>query len=180
MRMLKKQKGVSLLEAISFLGIAAIVIAGSVSLYRGARGSAEMSSLSQQLSALQSNIKMATAGQSYYGTSVWSNGVATQNLNASMINAEAIPDGLRVSGSNLFNSFGGLVRLDGDATSFWIRYENVPQDVCVKLAPQTGTGWMGLSINGNWSAITTAPIAVSTAVSQCSSATSNYLIWRSQ
>ena len=168
------------MEALAFLGIAALVIAGSVALYRGASGSAQMASLSQQLSAFQSNIKMATAGQSYYGTSVWSNGVATQNMNAAMINAKAIPDGVRISGSNIFNSFGGLVRLDGDAISFWIRYENVPRDVCVKLAPQTGSGWMGLSINGNWSAITTAPIAVSTAVSQCTSATSNYLIWRSQ
>lgn len=177
---LSLQRGATLLEALSFLAVAAIVIVGSVSAYKNAQSSAASSSIDLALRTLRSNIESLSAGQSFYGVSGWSTTVASQGLNTRLTSTGSIPDTLRISGGNIFTQFGGSVQVDGDATTFWIRFNNVPRDMCIRAASGTGNSWMGVSINGNWVDTSLAPVPVNTANALCSTPAANYMIWRAQ
>ena len=179
-KLMKKQKGATLLEALAFLGIAAIVVVGAISMFRSAQGSAQSNDMVGQLNGLRSSVKTIFGSQALYGSAAWSNTVSTQALNQTLINGKAVPDTLRISGANITNSFNGSVQIDGDANSFWIKYNNVPQEVCVKVAPQTGSSWLGLSINGTYTATDTAVFPVASAVAQCAAGSSNSMIWRAR
>ncbi len=177
MKMAKRgsQKGATLLEALAFLGIAAIVIVGAIAMFRSAQGSAQSNDMFQQLSGLRANIKTLYSGQASYGNSA----AGTGALNQSMINAKAIPDTLRVAGAVVNNAFSGAVTIDGNASDYFIRYTNVPQEVCVKVAPQTGGSWQGLTIGANAEVATDAAVfPVATASTQCQPGNTNTMTWR--
>jgi X-X-X-Leu-X-X-Gly heptad repeat protein len=59
----RSQRGASLLEAIAYLGIAAIVVIGAVALLNGAFSSAGSNELSEQVSAIQTGVKKLYMGQ---------------------------------------------------------------------------------------------------------------------
>ena len=173
----RRQKGATLLEALAFLGIAAIVIVGAIAMFR----SAQSNDMVQQLSGLRGNIKTLFSSQAQYGPA---SGAAGNNaLGETMINAKALPDTLRVTGTAparvINNAWSGVVQVDGNTSDFWIRYTNVPQEVCVKVAPQTGAAWVGLTINANTEVLTdTAVFPVATATTQCNAGNPNTMTWR--
>lgn len=176
-----RQRGATLLEGLAFLAVASIVLVGAVSSYKSAQSSADTSAIHSQLTAFRDGLTAMSAGQSFYGVQAWSATVATQALNARFTGVNgALPSGLRANGANILTRFGGTVQVDGDAQSFWIRYNNVPRDQCLRAASLTDNGWLGVSINGTWVATTTAPVPVNTATALCNTPAANYLIWRGQ
>ena len=53
----KQQRGASLLEAIAYLGIAAVVVLGAVSLLNGAFGSAKSNQTNEEVVALRTPVR---------------------------------------------------------------------------------------------------------------------------
>lgn len=155
-----RQRGASLLEGIAYLGIAAIVILGAVSLLTGAFGSAQNNRATEEIVSLRTSAKKLYAGQVYPAA-----------MNASMISARAVPGSLTVDtvAGTITNSWGGAVSLAGanSATNntFVISYAGTPQDACVNLV-SGATGWTQVAINGG-GAINTFPVPAASANAGC-------------
>jgi type II secretory pathway pseudopilin PulG len=157
---LRKQRGASLLEGIAYLGIAALVVLGAVSLLTSASASAKANQTTEQLISLRTAVKKLYAGQSYpTGT--------TTDLLATLISARAVPSTLTVSGTTATNSWGGAVTVNGTtAGTFTIVYVGVPKDVCINTLSGM-TGWTSVGRTGG-TAITTSPLTSADATSICS------------
>ena len=163
------QLGASLLEAISYLGVAALVVIGAIALLSSAFSSASSNSLSQQVSAIQSGVKKLYMGQ----------GATYANLsNTVLVSAGVVPATLTsASGGTITNSWNGAVTVAPATSSneFTIEYKSVPQAVCVAAVTAGGT-WSAISINGTAQAMPVTPDAAATA---CSSGDTNDIIWTS-
>jgi len=166
---LKLQRGASLLEAIAYLGIAAIVVIGAVALLSGAFNSANSNQLAEQVSALQTGIKKLYMGQTggYTGLS------NTVLQNSGVLPSTLLPGG----GGAITDEWGGAVTIAGTATNFSLTFAAVPQSVCVNTVTAGGT-WTTVTINGG-AAITAFPITPATASTQCNSASANTIVWTS-
>lgn len=181
MRTIKNQpqRGATLLEALAFLGIAAIVVVGAISMYRSASGGAQTNEMIRNLTGIRSGLKTVFATQAQYGSSTWSPSVATNALNGPMVQSGALPDTLKHNAAYVIHdSYNGTVYIDGDSSTFWVRFDGVPKDVCVRVASNTDSSWMGISINGNYTDLSVAGGALppSTALAQCPDR--GYVIWR--
>lgn len=164
----RRQRGASLLEAIAYLGIAAIVVVGAIALLRGAFDSANTNELSEQVSALQTGVRKLYMGQP--------GGYASLS-NQVVENAGIFPTTLVASGADatsVLDSWSGNVTLTGTATNFTIEFDAVPNDVCINAVTQSGS-WTSISINGT---ANTPPVSPATASGACNTG-SNAIIWTS-
>lgn len=164
------QRGASLLEAIAYLGIAAIVVIGAVALLNGAFSSAGTNELAEQVNAIQTGVKKLYMGQTggYGGIN-----------NSVLASAGVFPSTVPVSGANATDNWGGAVTVaaNADATgTFTISYANVPQSVCIN-AVTAGGSWTSITINSGTSA--TPPLTPTAAQTACTSATANTIVWTS-
>jgi len=166
---LRRQHGASLLEGIAYLGIAAIVVLGAISLLTGAFSSAKSNQATEEVIGLRTAVRKLYMGQTYPTTGV----VAT------LITAKAAPGTLaQDSGAGtLKNSWGGTVDIAGSGTGFTITYNAVPQDVCVSML-SGANGWTQVQANAG-TAITDFPVTANAATTACSSATSNTVVYTS-
>ena len=161
------QSGAGLLEAIAFLGIAAMVIYGAVSLLSSAFGGANANRAVSETVGLRTNIKKTYMGQSA--------GYGTGSLNAPLITAKQFPSTLAISGATVTNGWNGTVTVEGNTATFTITYTLVPQDVCSTLvAAQGSTGWISVAVNG--AAAMLPPITPASAGTACN-ATNNTIAW---
>lgn len=151
------QRGASLLEGIAYLGIAAVVVLGAVSLLGGAFSSAKSNQATEEAVAMRTAVRKLYIGQSY----------PAESLVPTLIAANAIPSTLakNTADNTLKNSWGGAVTVTGTATGFEITYAAVPKDVCVNLV-SGASGWVEISQGGK--AITNFPVSVSDATTVCS------------
>ena len=171
---MQRQRGASLLEGIAFLGIAAIVVLGAVSLLNGAFGSAATNRTAEEIVAIRTSIKKLYMGQSagYPGGSA--------SMNAQLVPANVFPSTLTVNTgtSTVTNSWAGAVNVTSPtATTFQVEYTAVPQDVCINVV-STSSGWTGITVNGTAMANPTSPDPT-TAQAACTSTTSNTIDWQS-
>lgn len=177
----RHQVGATLLEALAFLGIAAIVVVGAISMFRAAQGSAQAKDMVSQLNGIRSSVK------TLYATQAASCAGCLSLINAELLAAKAFPDTLRTNPPiQVFNMWAGpvLVRagdisaqtLGAASDGYSIQYRNVPQEICLKVAPQIGGSWVGLTINGNpFVSTDVEAFPVATASAQCTAGSSNGL-----
>lgn len=161
------QRGASLLEAIAYLGIAAIVVIGAVALLNGAFSSAGTNELSEQVNAIQSGVKKLYMGQTngYTGIS-----------DATLSSAGVFPSTIPVTGGAATDLWAGAVTVASTtAGSFTISFANVPNAVCIN-AVTAGGSWTGITVNG--SATTAVPDTPADASNLCN-ATNNTIVWTS-
>ena len=151
-----RQRGASLLEGIAYLGIAAIVILGAVSLLTNAFGSAQANRTTEEVLSIRTAVRKLYMGQAGYGTT---------SLNTTLVTAHALPSGLSQTGSTITNSFGGAVTVTGANTAFTITYAALPQDVCINSV-SGANGWNQIDAAGS-NAITTFPAAPADAAKVC-------------
>jgi hypothetical protein len=163
---LSRQRGASLLEGIAYLGIAAIVVLGAVSLLTGAFGSAKSNQMIEEITALRTAVRKLHMGQSYPADAV-----------TVLSNANAIPNTLVVNrGVNpvtMTNSWAGQVTIAataGNAGRFEITYPNVPREVCMAVV-SGANGWFQISNAGGAGAITAFPATTANATALCGNAT---------
>lgn len=160
-----RQRGTSLLEGIAYLGIAAIVIVGAISLLTSAFGSANSNRTEQDISAIRTGVKRLYMGQSAsYG---W------ESLNDSLIKAKVFPSSLTIDGTNVANTWNGAVDVDGIGSSFKITYQEVPEDVCINLV-SISNEWLSVEINDGGAMV--PPVTPAQAGSACGQS-SNKIVW---
>ncbi|MET3133306.1 type II secretory pathway pseudopilin PulG [Oxalobacteraceae bacterium GrIS 1.11] len=154
---LHMQCGASLLEGIAYLGIAAIVILGAVSLLTGAFSSAQSNQAGEETTAIRTAVRKLYLGQGY----------GTVSLNDTLQKAHAFPGTLVPSGAAgaVKNVWGGDVVVTGigDGT-FTIAYPNVPQDVCINTLV-SASGWQQVVIGSKNE--TVFPVPPATAATDC-------------
>ena len=188
----RQQVGATLLEALAFLGIAAIVVVGAISMFRAAQGSAQANAMISEINSHRSAIKNIYATQSYGGSAVYDlSGTLSLSglpaLSRTLNLAKSLPDTYANMGLNTFRtSYGALFKayagLSTDGTDLFIlNFSQVSQEVCLKVAPQIGGAWLGLQINANPFVPTdTQTFPVATADAQCTPGTSNTLLFVSR
>ncbi len=154
---LSRQRGASLLEGIAYLGIAAIVVLGAVSLLTGAFGSAKANQTIEEVTALRTAVRKLYAGQAYPADAV-----------PNLITANAVPNTLVVTRGatpGVTNGWAGAITIVGNAAgTFTITYPNVPQDVCMSVV-SGANGWTQISDGTN--NITTFPATAENAATVC-------------
>lgn len=169
-----RQRGASLLEGIAYLGIAAIVILGAVSLLTSAFGGAESNRLVEEVTAIRTSVRKLYMSQSA------GYGAANANLNLNVATANAFPGTLQVVRANgvptgvVNNSWNGAVTVAVAAATnqFTIAYTAVPADVCTN-AVSGSTGWAGVTINN---AVLVMPATPAAAAAGCN-ANANAITW---
>lgn len=157
------QCGASLLEGIAYLGIAAIVILGAVSLLTNAFGNAQTNRTLEEVVSIRTAVKRLYMGQaSSYGTA---------DITASLIAARAFPATLlpNEAGTAVTNSWNGAVTVagSGGGNTFTLTYTAVPRDVCIGIV-SGATGWQQIDRAGS-AAITTFPATPAAANTLCNS-----------
>lgn len=155
---LRRQRGASLLEGIAYLGIAAIVVLGAVSLLGTATASARANQTTEELVALRTAVRKLYAGQSYPASGT--------SLLPTLRAAKAFPTTLKDDGTNVTSSWGGAVSIASAGTStFTIVYAGIPQDVCVNVL-SGASGWTSVKETAA-SAVTAFPLTAANAITQC-------------
>ena len=158
---LHRQRGASLLEAIAYLGVAALVVLAAVSLLQNAFGSARSNQTTEEITGLRTNVRKMYAGQSYDDAAMLAN----------LVTAKAIPGTLTLGANNaITNTWGGAVTVAKvDAASFRSTYASVPQDVCMNVV-SGATGWTRIADGTDAHPITVFPAAAASAAALCTAA----------
>lgn len=131
----RRQRGASLLEAIAYLGVAAVVVLGAVSLLNGAFGSAKANQTSEEVVSLRTAVRKLYLGQTY----------PADGMNASLLAASVVPATLvRGGAGGITNSFGGAVTVAGAGPTFTITYNGIPKDVCINVV-SGASGWTSIT-----------------------------------
>lgn len=163
-----RQHGASLLEVIAYLGIAAIVVLGAVSMLGSAFSSAQANRTIEEVVSIRTGIKRLYMGQSLaYGSA---------SMTSQAINARILPTTLAVTGSDIKNAWNGAVAITGNTTSFTIKYSDVPRDACVTVL-SGASGWSQIKV-GTGATITSFPLAPAAADTACANGT-NEIAWTS-
>lgn len=152
---LARQRGASLLEGIAYLGIAALVVLGAVSLLTGAFSSAKSNQANEEVIALRTAIRKLYIGQAY-----------PTDIMPGLVAANAVPGTLiKATDGTVTNSWGGAVTAAADTASngFTVIYKAVPQDVCVNML-SGANGWVSVT---SATTITTFPITTAAATDTC-------------
>jgi hypothetical protein len=160
-----RQHGVSLLEVIAYLGVAATIIVGAVALLSNAFSSARTNRAQEELAAIGTGVKRLFMSQG----GAYGNG----SMNAQLAVAGVFPSTLKVSGSHVSNAWNGAVTVTGNNSVFEISYGELPQAVCVELL---ATSHQFVSVSANGSAALQPPVTLAQATAQCG-AESNTVVW---
>lgn len=157
---LHRQRGASLLEAIAYLGVAAVVVLAAVSLLQNAFGSARSNQTTEELTGLRTAVRKMYSGQPYNDAAMLAN----------MITAKAIPGTLTIAadGKTINNTWGGTVTpASANAGTFTITYTQMPADVCMNVV-SGATGWTKIADGADANQITAFPAAAALAAKLCS------------
>jgi len=178
-RRLRRQRGLTLIEAATVLAILAFVVAGIMMLYTSADQSRKTTSALSELAAVQQAVRAVYSGQSSYST-------VTNQL---MIDSNALPTKLVNTGTagvirNAFN--GGITITPADAgggagSGFQVAFANVPKDPCVKMVTSDlGRGTFSLAVGTITRTQTSTPplpLTLADANTGCAAASANTITW---
>jgi len=118
----KAFRGLTLMEALLFLGLAAIVIVGAFSLFNNASSTTKMNQAKTQLQAYVGGVKSLYSSQNDYSS------VST----ALVVNAGIAP-GEAIDGTTLINPWGFPTTVTGAQRDFTVTFQSVPRDACTAL-----------------------------------------------
>lgn len=158
----KNQKGATLAEFMLWGALFAGVVVIGVAGYRYSKNQTDTARTGQEFRQLQAATRTITNGN--YGT---------VSLNSGLVSAGAVPGSLTGSGSTITNGFGGAVTVVGGSDRVTITQAAIPKEVCVQAITDIGkTSWVSVAVNGG-TAITSFPISLATAETQCSGTTNS-------
>jgi hypothetical protein len=168
------QRGATLLEAIAFLGIAAIVVLGAVGMLSSAFSSADVDKANNELVGMRVAIKKLYSNSNGYPA-------AGANMLPAIIAARALPGTLTVAANGaVTNGWGGVVTVTGLVNSFTITYNNVPQDACIGLLTASGQNlWLSITPTTG-GALAAFPVAPAVALAACTSAGANVIAFQAR
>jgi len=170
----RRQRGATLLEAVAFLGIAAIILIGAIALFTNAFQGARSNQLTEEVTAIENGARKIYATGAGLSTNVTSGGIG------GLVSAGVIPTSLTVSVANgtVTDEWGGAVTLKMDtdnASAAQISFENVPQPVCI-AALTAGGDWSGVSTSVSTS-LQTVPLTAAAATTACTSSDGVTVNW---
>jgi hypothetical protein len=151
---LARQRGASLLEGIAYLGIAAIVVLGAVSLLSTAFSGAKANQVTEEIISLRTAVRKLYLGQAYKDTAV-----------EDLIAANAVPGTLGRDGSTVVNTWGGTVAIATVGGGFTITYPNLPKSICQDVVKGTN-GWV--SVKQGEASVAAFPATLADATTVCS------------
>ena len=118
-----KLRGVTLIEALLFLGIGAVVLIGAFSIFNNASNSAKMNEAQTQIQAYISGVKSLYGSRDTY---------ASVN-NQVMIAAGKVPENAVRGTGGLQNPWSGTTTITGAANWFEIELAALPDEACIAL-----------------------------------------------
>lgn len=171
MKLLKGNKsGLTLIESLAAIGLAALVIAGALILFGNAQDARRVTAETTNISNVLKRMEEVFLEDSL---------VDPANIEMSeMIIAGVFNDSMKITGDVVYNSWNGTVLItpQGPAT-YDVQYTNVPVDeVCVDLVRSTRkVGFDEIDVGGNSDDISN--ISISNIINWCDEATvgSNYV-----
>ena len=170
---LTRQRGASLLEGIAYLGIAAIVVLGAVSLLTGAFSSAQSNRVAEEVVSIRTGVKKLYMGQGA--------GYTAAVLDPTLIAAQVFPTTLNIAGAVITNAWGGTVSVSGvvAGAQFAITYTLVPDNVCINVL-SGASGWTSIvaGTGGASAPIILFPVTPVAAAGVCAAGT-NTITWTS-
>jgi type II secretory pathway pseudopilin PulG len=158
-------RGVTLLEVIAYLGVAGMIIVGSVSMLTKAFSSSEVATAQQQIEAIHTSVKKLFGASATYGTA---------DMTTNLVQAQALPTTLRIGGTatapTVQNKWGGGVTVTGANNQFTLQYASVPRDACIEIITSLPINhWASATVGSN--VATTFPIPLGTAATSCTAGT---------
>lgn len=158
-----RQHGASLLEGIAYLGIAALVILGAVSLLTSAFSSAQSNRGAEEVVSIRTGVKKLYTGQA--------NAYGSADMTAALHAARIFPTTLTPNATpptGMNNSWGGLVTVAGTSSgsTFTISYTLVPEDACIGMI-SGASGWSQVDTGASSTPITTSPVTPAQADTLC-------------
>ncbi|WP_256081777.1 type 4 pilus major pilin [Massilia sp. YIM B04103] len=162
---LQLQRGASLLEGIAYLGIAAVVVLGAVSLLGNAFSSAKSNQAIEEIVSIRTAVRKLYMGQAYPKTG--------SEMTAALIAANAIPSTLTRSsdGKSLTHTWGGGVKIEGVGDGYTITYSALPKEICMSMV-SGANGWVNVS-KEKGAPIITFPVSAEDAIGVCTESTGN-------
>jgi type II secretory pathway pseudopilin PulG len=172
-RRLPRQRGATLLEALGYLTVAALITAGVLTLFGPSFTSAQGTRLANEVASLANNVRDVYASEnSYSNVSI-----------AALAQASAVPPTLKISRSGatatVSDTWGGAVTLNpvGTGASVQVQYGAVPSDICRRVLV-SGGGWTDITVNNN--DLGTGSPDLNQAYSACNNAAGNTIAWTFQ
>lgn len=164
------QRGATLLEAVAFLGVSAIVITGVLSLFGISFTGASADRLVQETSAIATNVR------ALYSSS-GSGGYQAMSM-SDMVTEGIFPTSMQVTGTGasvaVYNQWGGTVSVSLGANGQpQVMYTGVPRNICIQ-ALMASNNWTQITVNSTTYAPTMTIAQTQTA---CSGATGNAIAW---
>jgi len=161
-----RRRGATLLEALAYLTVAAVVTAGVLALFTPSFTNAQAARLANEVTALANSVRDLYASQNSY---------ASVSIGA-LAQAGAAPSTLKVSGSGsaatASNTWGGAVTLTSVSSGAQVQmqYASVPSDVCRRVLV-SGGDWIDIKVNS--SDVGTGSPNLNQAYTACNNASSN-------
>lgn len=172
-RGLRRQRGATLLEALAYLTVAAIVATGVLAVFGQSFTNAKATHLADEVASLANNVRDLYASQNSYSTASI----------AALASAGALPSTLAVSGSGssatVSDSWGGAVTLNplSGGAQVQVQYNAVPSDVCRRVLV-SGGDWLDIKVNN--SDLATGAPNLAQANNACANPLGNTIAWTFQ
>lgn len=135
-------RGLTLIESLVVVGILLGIVAVALTLYGTVRDKLNVKNESENISYMFSQVR-----------DLYSDEVTEGSLNLGVaIDAGIIPTKMNVSGTTVYNTWGGEIDLEGEGDNgFVLTYEKVPSgSVCVSLiSNQKKVGWDSYKVENN-------------------------------
>lgn len=164
-----RQAGLTLIESLVVLAIAALVIGGSIALFGGASSSQSTSQMTSDLNAIKASTKSLYFGQGGYGTT---------SLGEVLINGKKVPTTMPITGTApnrvINHALNGTVVITGATSQFTVAPSNIPTDVCIGMVT-AGTGWDSIKVGT--AAARTPPVSPATASADCALAANQTIVF---
>lgn len=149
-------RGLTLIESLVVVGILLGIVAVALTLYGTVRDKLNVKNESENISYMFSQVR-----------DLYSDEVTEGSLNLGVaIDAGIIPTKMNVSGTTVYNTWGGEINLEGIGDNgFELTYEKVPSgSVCVSLiSNQKKVGWDSYEVEntgGDFSSLKASSLAV--------------------
>ncbi len=128
----RRQAGLTLVEVLLVLAIAAVAIVGGTVLFGQASDTQKTTQTMNDLNALAANVKTLFNTQADYGA-------ANTNLVPSLAAADKIPANMRTGANLIQDQYGGNVTVISQQDAFEVTMPAIPQGACVTILTTLGS-----------------------------------------
>lgn len=125
-----KQKGASLVEAVTYLAIAGVVAAGAVAMFVSASTSATSNQIAQDVNALKSSVKAMSLSGTLLTNITTTTLSAAGRLSKNLTNQTSTACSAAMLAPCATYGDGVGFKITGSATGFTISIDNLTQEIC--------------------------------------------------